>query len=44
MVWSFRLFLLLFIPFALAAADHYLLGGRIAAAIGFAAVGLDGGF
>lgn len=33
MLWSFRLFLLLFVPFAAAAADHYLLDGGLAAAI-----------
>ena len=34
MVWSFRIFLLLYTPFMLAAADHYLLGGWLARALG----------
>lgn len=33
MLWSFRIFLLLFLPFALAAADHHLLGGGLAATL-----------
>ena len=38
MLWSFRIFLLLFAPFALAAADRHLFGGALAA--GLAALGL----
>jgi|AACY02.2.fsa_nt_gi hypothetical protein len=34
MLWSFRLFLLLFLPFALAAADHHLFGGALAETTG----------
>jgi hypothetical protein len=30
MLWSFRIFLLLFVPFVLAAADHHLLDGALA--------------
>lgn len=33
MLWSFRLFLLLFVPFVLAAADHHLFDARIAGAL-----------
>jgi hypothetical protein len=33
MLWSFRLLLLLWTPFVLAAADHHLLGGALAAAL-----------
>jgi hypothetical protein len=34
MVWSFRLFLLLFVPFALAAADHHWFGGALGRLVG----------
>jgi hypothetical protein len=34
MVWSFSLFLLLYIPFVLAAADNRLLDGALARAVG----------
>jgi hypothetical protein len=39
MLWSFRIFLLLFVPFALAAVDHHLLRGALAAALGAAGAG-----